>query len=127
MAALRYLLFTIFSLSLLAGAQKPPPDDPNYMAQGRLLILRVVPGDKSVKLFFAGTKAAELDLKKDHTLLSVTASGKKKSEILKFKETGEAYEVSTLPTWKEPYELSVKSSIRGQVEELKVKMPATKP
>lgn len=111
----------------VAAQQKPPPDDPNYMAQGRMLILRVVPGDKSLKLFFLGKKAGELDMKKDHLVLSITATGNKKQEVLKFKESGEAYEVSELPKWNEPYDLSVKSQVKGTVEELKVKIPAKKP
>jgi hypothetical protein len=127
MKTLKIIFFTLASISFFAFAQKPPPDDPNYMAQGRLLVLRVVPGDKSVKLFFAGKKAGELDLKKDHLVLSVTATGEKKQESLKFKESGEAYEVLNLPAWNEPYDLSVKSQIKGKIEELKVKMPAKKP
>ncbi len=115
------------SASFFVFAQKPPPYDPNYMAQGHLLVLRVVPGDKSLKLFFAGKKAGELDLKKDHVVLSVTAMGGKKQETLRFKENGEAYDVLDLPAWNEPYDLSVKSRVRGKVEELKVKMPAAKP
>lgn len=127
MNSLKIIFLTLVSTSFFVFAQKPPPDDPNYMAQGQLLTLRIVPGDKSVKLFFAGKKAGELNLKKDHLVLSVTATGEKKQEILKFKESGEAYEVLDLPAWNEPYDLSVKSRVKGQVEELKVKMPATKP
>lgn len=127
MKSLKILLLVLSSISFFAFAQKPPPDDPNYMAQGRLLILRVVPGDKSVKLFFAGKKTGELDLKKEHSVLSVTAMGGQKQETLKFKESGEAYEVLDLPTWTEPYDLTVKSRVKGKVEELKVKIQPTKP
>jgi hypothetical protein len=86
-----------------------------------------VPGDKTVKLFFAGKKTGELDLKKDHRILSVTATGGTKQESLRFKESGEAYEVVDLPAWNEPYDLSVKSRVKGKIEELRVKMPPTKP
>ncbi|MGZ3743089.1 MAG: hypothetical protein ACXWRE_05640 [Pseudobdellovibrionaceae bacterium] len=127
MKSLKLIFLSLISTASFAFAQKPPPYDPNYMAQGRLLTLRVVPGDRSAKLYFAGTKAGELDMKKDHIVLSVTAMEGKKRETLKFKENGEAYEVVDLPPWNEPYELSVKSRIKGKIEELKVKMPPTKP
>lgn len=127
MKSLKIIFLVLMLPPFLAFAQKPPPNDPNYMAQGHLLVLRVVPGDKTLKLFFAGKKAGEVDLKKDHMILSVTATGGKKQESLKFKESGEAYEVVDAPAWNEPYDLSVKSRVKGKFEELKVKIPAPKP
>lgn len=115
--------------SSLGGAQEPPRvGDPQIGAEGRLLVLKVVPGESTLKLFFAGKKAAQLDFNKDHKLLSVTAFSKEgQQETLKFRNMGDAYEVMELPKWKEPYSLGVKSEVRGKVEELKVNIKPSKP
>lgn len=113
----------ILWMGLSAGAQMPRPGDPEYTAQGRLVIVRVVPKDRTAKLFFVGKKAAELDLKKDHKVLSVTAIGPgSKSEQLSFQGEGDAYTVSQIPDWSQPYDLSIMTETRGQKDELKVKI-----
>ncbi|MGZ3786754.1 MAG: hypothetical protein ACXVC3_19605 [Bdellovibrio sp.] len=126
-------LISILSISILTiflrvtFAQEPPrPGDPQFGGEGRLIILRVVPADKTAKLYFVGKKAAEIDFNKDHKLLSVTALSGGKSETLQFKNTGDAYEVLNVPSEKGPYELSVKSEVKGKIEDIKVKIQ-TKP
>lgn len=114
------LIATMASVSL---AQEPPrPGDPQIGAEGRLVVLKVVPGESTLKLFFAGTKAAEVDFTKEHKLLSVTAFKEGQKETLKFRNMGDSYEVMELPKWSEPYSIGVKSQIRGKVEELKVQI-----
>lgn len=114
--------------SCVAFAQEPPrPGDPQIGAEGRLLVLKVVPGESTLKLFFAGKKAAELDFKKDHKLLSVTAFRSGQKETLKFRNMGDSYEVMDLPKSTEPYSLGIKSEVRGKIEELKVDIKPTKP
>ncbi|MGZ3768856.1 MAG: hypothetical protein ACXVCP_05125 [Bdellovibrio sp.] len=123
----------IFSLTVLlslvkAFAQEPSrPGDPQFGGEGRLVILRVVPGDKTAKLYFIGKKAAEFDFNKDHKLLSVTALSNGKSETLQFRNKGDSYEVLNVPSEKGAYELNVKSEIKGKVEDIKVKVQTPKP
>ena len=45
------LLLSPFFVASFASAQGERPTDPEYLAQGHLLVLRVVPHDKSAKLF----------------------------------------------------------------------------
>ena len=63
------------------------------------------------------------------TLYSSPATAFKdgQTEILKFRNTGDSYEVLKMPNWTEPYSLDVKSEVRGKVEDLKVKIQPTKP
>ena len=125
-----YIFSLVTIVTLLSGvvsAQTQPLDSARYpygqyTAEGRLLTVKLVPGDKTAKLFFVGKKVADLNFQKDHKLLSVTAIGSNKKEILKFTGTGDSYEVSELPKWKAPYELTLKSELNGQFEELKVKI-----
>lgn len=128
MNSIRFI-FILFLLPVgLVFAQEPlPPGAPQFGAEGRLLILKVVPGDRTAKLFFIGKKAVTLDFQKDHKLLSVTAFNDGQKETLKFRSSGESYEVLNMPAWKEPYSLDVKSEVRGKVEELNVKIVPTKP
>ncbi|KHD88378.1 MAG: hypothetical protein OM95_09590 [Bdellovibrio sp. ArHS] len=129
MKHLKLIVIVVTALfSSLTLAQEPPrPGDPQFGAEGRLLILKVVPGDRTAKLFFVGKKAAELDFNKDHKLLSVTALKNGQTETLQFKNNGDSYEVFGLPGGKEPYSLGVKSEVKGKVEELKVKIQPAKP
>ncbi|WP_415063198.1 hypothetical protein [Bdellovibrio sp.] len=129
MTYLKLLLVAALTFSsTLAFSQEPPrPGDPQFGAEGRLVILKVVPGDRTAKLFFVGKKAAEIDFTKDHKLLSVTAFKDGQTETLKFKNNGDSYEVLDMPGWKGPYSLGVKSEIKGKVEELKVKIQPSKP
>lgn len=132
MKALMLLATALWMMPMVGSAQEPIPGDPNYPmakyeAEGRLLVLKVVPGNKSAKLFFVGKKAAELDLKAGHKLLSVTAMGEGQKEELKFRNTGDSYEVTNFPEWPKAFELRVKSEIKGQIEEHKLKIQPSKP
>lgn len=117
-------IFSIFMLlSGVAIAQEPPrPGDPQFGGEGRMLILRVVPKDKTAKLYFLGKKSAEINFNKDHKLLSVTALSNGKRETLQFKNTGDSYEVLNVPSDKGIYELDVKSEVRGKIDDIKVKI-----
>lgn len=116
---------TSFSLSALAqiNAQDFPPGLQEYKAESRLFTVFVVPKDKSAKLFFAGKEAAKIDFNKDHKVLEITAFKKGKKETLSFDKNGDAYVISNLPSWKEPYELQIKSETKGKIEKTKVKIP----
>lgn len=131
MRSIQFLIFSLVAivtfLSGVVGAQTQSLDNARYpygqyTAEGRLLTVKLVPGDKTAKLFFVGKKVADLNFQKDHKLLSVIARNSNKKEILKFTGTGDSYEVSELPKWKTPYELTLKSELNGQFEELKVKV-----
>lgn len=125
---IRILFAAILFFAGPATAQDPArPGDPQFGGEGRMIILRVVPGDKSAKLYFLGKKAAEIDFNKDHKLLSVTAFSEGKRETLQFKNNGDSYEVMDVPSEKGSYELDVKSEVRGKVEDIKVKIQTVKP
>ena len=126
---MRYIFSLILSvfISGVVQAQTQPLDTARYpfgqyTAEGRMLTVKLVPGDKAAKLFFVGKKVADLDFQKDHKLLSIVAVSNDKKEILKFTGAGDSYEVSELPKWKTPYELTLKTELKGQVEEIKVKI-----
>lgn len=125
---IRILFAAILFFAGAATAQDPTrPGDPQFGGEGRMIILRVVPGDKTAKLYFLGKKAAEIDFNKDHKLLSVTAFSEGKRETLQFKNNGDSYEVMDVPSEKGSYELDVKSEVRGKVEDIKVKIQTVKP
>lgn len=119
------IVVLVLGRAVPVAAQVPRPGDSEYTAQSRLLIVRVVPGDKTAKLYLAGKKAGELDLKKESRVLSITAFGAKKTEELVFKGEGEFYEIQNLPSWREPYELSIRAETRGIQEEVKVPIKKT--
>jgi hypothetical protein len=119
----------LLAATLTASAEGERPDRPEYLATGRLLTVRVVPMDRTAKLFFAGHKAADLDLKREHKLLEITALNPtgRQSETLKFNQQGDAYVIQNLPKWKEPFQLNLKSEARGEIEEIKVQIKPKKP
>ena len=113
----------------LALSQTDYPNDPSenplkpeYQASSRAAILRVVPGDKTAKLFIAGHKTAQADLSKQPVVVSVTAWNQGDSEILDFRRDGDGYLITELPKWQEPYDLAVTLESRGNVEEMKVRI-----
>lgn len=121
------VLFGSLCASLFAMAQVPRAGDDEYMVQGRLVILKFVPKDQKAKLFFAGKKTGEIDFKKDHKILTITAFDKQsKKEILSFSKDGEAFEITNLPSWKKPYELEIRTETKGQIEDFKIEVK-TKP
>lgn len=126
---MRTLLYTLVAFAFVipsAFAQEIQSQGlPQIGGEGRLLMVRVVPGDKTAKLFFVGKKAAEIDFKKDHKVLSITAFSDGKSEELRFKSTGDSYEVYGTPN--KPYDLNVKSEVKGNVETIKVNISPAKP
>ncbi|NUN07199.1 MAG: hypothetical protein HUU57_15745 [Bdellovibrio sp.] len=117
-----------FLIFQFAGAQEPrPPGFPQIGAEGRLLTLKVVPGESTVKLFFAGKEAARADFNKNHKLVSVTLSKEGKKETLQFRNVGDAYEITEPAKFSKPYSLEIKSEVRGNVEQLKVDIPIKNP
>lgn len=122
MNSLLAILLTVTTYTGFALAEEPPrPGDPQFGGEGRLIILTVVPGESTAKLYFIGKKAADINLKKDHKLVSVTAFSNGKREELRFKTIsgGNSYEVLNVPA-ATPYQLDVRSEIRGKVEDIKV-------
>ena len=126
---MKYIItMAVFFLFQAVGAQEPlPPGFPQIGAEGRLLTLKVVPGESTVKLFFAGKEAAQVDFNKNHKLVSVTLSKAGKKENLQFRNIGEAYEVTESAKYSKPYSLEIKSEVRGKIEQLKVDIPIKNP
>ena len=104
------IILLLTFVTAFANAQVSGNGIAEYSAQGRLVILRIVPGDKVAKLFILGKKAAELDLKKDAKVLSVFLNSGGSSEELRINNRGDYYEVRGLPKREIPYELSVKTA-----------------
>lgn len=108
------------------GAPDFPPGLQQFKTESKLFTVIVVPNDKNAKIFFAGHAAAKIDFEKDHKLLEVYAFKKGQKEQLSFDKNGDTYIISNMPSWKEPFELQLKSETRGQVEETKVKIKLKK-
>ena len=126
---MKYLIAgCVFLLFQTVGAQEPlPPGFPQIGAEGRLLTLKVVPGESTVKLFFAGKEAAQADFNKNHKLISVTLKKEGRKETLKFRNMGDAYEITEPAKYPKPYSLEIKSEVRGKLEQLKVDIPTKNP
>ena len=119
----------IFLVLFSAGAksQVPRAGDPEYTTQSRFLVLRIVPKDKSAKIFLTGQEALNIDLKKEAKIISVTLLKNQKKEILHLEGDGDTYEIQGIPTGPGAYEIGVKTEVRGTQEEMKVIVPNAKP
>ncbi len=122
-------LISVIGISLLtlaAQAQVPSAGErlsnPEYLGSGRLLTIRIVPADRTAKLYVVGKKAAQIEIGKDYQVIEITALNKKQNETLEFRRDGEAYVISNLPKWNEPYDLKVRAETRGQKDEVKVRI-----
>jgi hypothetical protein len=100
---------TLILVSFLTSAQAQVSGNgiSEYSAQGKLVILRIVPGDKVAKLFVLGKKAAEADFKKDAKVLNVFLKNGATSEELRINDRGDYYEVQGVPKTNTPYELLI--------------------
>lgn len=111
----------IFSLYLFAQEHDPSGRIPQYFAEGAAVALRVVPQDKTARVYLMGRKAVDMDFKKKSKVLSVTLNSKNPGE-LRINQKGEYYEIEGLPNSKDPYELSIRTETQGQLEDIKVKI-----
>lgn len=123
------LFFTLGSIAQNMGAS--PTTGPDYrplMIQGQLTSIRIVPGDKSMKLFVLGKKAVDIKPPTEFRpeIIKVTAFSKDSQEDLKLTPEGEYYTV-TPPKWQNPYSLRIETKLNEQLEKLEVKLPARKP
>lgn len=114
------LMFGFFTA--MAQAQQPPgprPDNPEYLAESQLLTLRFVPKDGLGKIYMAGRKAGDIDFHKNAKILSVTLLKNSRRDTLQFtqpEKNSEPVNVSGLPMGTEPYDLEVKTQVRGKIE-----------
>lgn len=122
---MKQILFLIF---LLATSQTvfSQGNIPEYTTQKGLVVLRVVPKDRTAKIFLAGHQAAVLDLKKDAQLLSVTVIKGDQKQKLELRANGEFYEVKNLPEQK-PYELEFQVQVQNKPQQMRLKIDSTKP
>jgi hypothetical protein len=125
--SLAKLAYLICVLPSWAFSQQFYPGSPQYKAESNLVILRFFPGSKSGKIFLAGTKVADLDFSKDAKNLSVVMLNDSKKEILKLNGNGDYYEVESAATFPTSYQILVNAEVRGKLQELKLKVPNTKP
>ena len=94
-----------------------------YESEGQLISLRLIPGDKTAKLYLVGKKTAELSMQKNPKLVSVMSSFRGKNEELAFTNEGDAYVISPFPS--NPSVLKIKAEIGEKQETIKLKV--TKP
>lgn len=118
MSRLSLLAFTL--LFSCANALATGDGVSEFNGQGKLVILRIVPGDKVAKLFVLGKKTAELDLKKDAKVLSVFLKNGATQEELRINNQGDFYEVNGLPEETPSYVLSIKTKVKNQIEDIKI-------
>jgi hypothetical protein len=104
-----------------------PMEIPEYSHQGSLVSLRIVAKDRTAKIFVAGNKAVEMNLKQEPKLLSVSLLDKSKREVLKMDKQGDFYEVRGLPAGHKAYQLLIEAELQGQIENMKVNIPSQKP
>lgn len=123
---------TLFSLLVFAqNMNVAPTNSPDYrplMIQGQIASIRIVPGDKSMKLFVLGKKTLEAkptsDLRPE--ILKVTAFSGNNQEELRLTPEGDYYTV-TKPKLQNPYSLRIETRLQEQMEKLEVKIPNKKP
>lgn len=121
-------VLTILVLAFSAmGFAQSPREIPEYTHQGNLVSVRIVPKDRTAKIFLVGHKAAEVNLKDEAKVLSVTLLKKNQKEVLQLDKQGDYYEVKGLPAGRQPYDLMIQTEVRGQAEHLKVEVHPQKP
>lgn len=130
----KFILFTVIGFSCFSIAQVPPgprPTNPEYQTQSKLVVLRFVPMDKKGKLFLAGNKAADIDFRKGAKIVDVTILRKnQKKDILQVTRVGDSfqeYEIVGLPPSTEPYDLQIRTEVRGKYENMEIRVQPTKP
>lgn len=119
--------YLIIVVSSLAFSQEPYPGNPQYKLESNLVVLNFVPGKKSAKLFFAGSKVATLDLNKDAKILSVVMLSDAKRETLQLRKDGTSYEVESQKAFPKNYQIIVETQVKDQSHELRLKINNSKP
>lgn len=120
MKALIILVLLISSASYAVN----PREVPEFTQQGSLITLRVVPKDRTAKIFIVGHKAAAIELQKDAQVTRVLLVDNEKKETLSLNDQGDYYEVSGLPDHGQPYQLMVQTRVKGKIEEVKIDIPS---
>lgn len=111
----------------VAKAQEFHPGNPLYKSETDVVILNYVPGSKSAKLFFTGSKIADFDLKKDAKIVSVVMMNNQKKETLKLNQAGNFYEVESTTTFPKNYQIIVNTELRGKPKEMKLNINPNSP
>lgn len=122
-----FFIFTLTVVSLSWGLNEnaqdlAAPDKRALMAQGQLVSVRVVPAEKSAKLYVVGKKVAQTKPK----VLQVTAFNKDQEEELHMTPQGEYYTVNN-PKLKKPYSLRVRTQLDKDEEKFEIKVPQSSP
>jgi hypothetical protein len=118
------IFFLALGLSLSASAQLPEGPNRLYEGEGRLVIFRIVPGDKGAKLFWVGRKVADVDFRKNSRLISIVARKGDVQEELHFIEQGKTYLIPKFPDSPD-WSFTLKAEIRGERDgaEVRLKKP----
>lgn len=122
------IILSVLLLSVISWSEERDPGAriPQYVAEGQLISLRIVPGDRTAKIFLIGQKRAEVDLRSDAKILSVFLE-EKPNEVLMISDKGRYYEVQGVPSAGKPYQLSIRAKVGKQTEDLHVRVNPTKP
>lgn len=117
MVLLAGLVFSSFSNAQMENS----PGNPLFEAEGKFLVVRIVPGKRKAEVFLAGKKSADLNFATRPHLLSVSVLGRKGAEELHFQQNGNSYSVSPLPEHP-PFDLQISAEIQGIQEKLQVRV-----
>lgn len=122
---MKWFLKAVLAAAACAGASRGFAQGgagKQFESEGRMIVFRLVPGDKSAQLFLVGRKAGELKAG-DARLTSVRVESGARSEELRFREDGTSYLISPFPKSKD-VTLSLKAEVRGQPEHAKIRVRA---
>lgn len=98
----------------------PQSQEKLYEGEGRLIAVRIIPGDKEAKLFFIGRKAGEARLVPSSRLVSVRMEGGDRDEELRFKENGDSYLIHSFPKGHD-FSLRVRADVQGEPDVIDVR------
>jgi hypothetical protein len=89
--------------------------------QGSLMNVRIVMGEKQLKVFLTGKEAAVVDFAKDAKLLQITAfKSDTEKEELEFVPGQGYYTVKKMPDWQAPYQFKVRTQLKNKTESISI-------
>lgn len=113
----RWILAASLLFASLSGRAEPGGGQGKfYEGEGRMLTIRIVPGDGEARLFVLGREAGRVEVK--GRLISVRAGGKT-DPVLQFREDGGSY---LLPrsALKDGGTLLIRAEVKGRTEDVEM-------
>ncbi len=122
-ASLLTSLYLCQSLAFDQSYDPAVPDKRALMVQGQVLSLRIIPADKTAKIFVMGKKVLEAKPK----LLQVTAFDKNNHEELHLTQQEDHYTVTNPQHLEKPYKLKIRAQYNKSEEKFEVEVPSKMP